>query len=199
MNRALVALCLAVALVLAVATPGIAFAHPGISQGHDLLDGYVHPFVGLDHLLAMLAVGLFAAQLGGRALWLIPTSFITVMTAAAITGMMGLAIPQIETGIALSVLVLGAVVAFAVHVPVALAVLITGFFAIFHGYAHGTEVPATGGGVAFVLGCVLASSLVNAIGMALGALTGGYAGGRQITQLAGSAGVVAGALLLVTG
>jgi urease accessory protein len=197
MYRARVALCVVVASALVVAAPGIALAHPGVGQAHDLVHGFVHPFMGLDHLLATLAVGVFAAQLGGRAVWLVPASFIAVMAAAAFAGTMGLAIPQVESGIALSVL--GAVVAFAVRVPVALAMLIAGFFAIFHGYAHGAEAPATTGGLWFVLGCVLASSLLSAIGIGLGVLIGRSAGGRQIAQLAGGAAAVVGAFLLVTG
>jgi len=199
MHRARVALCAVVASALVVAAPGIALAHPGVGQAHDLVHGFVHPFTGLDHLLATLAVGVFAAQLGGRAVWLVPASFIAVMAAAAFAGTMGLAIPQVESGIALSVLVLGAVVAFAVRVPVALAMLIAGFFAIFHGYAHGAEAPATTGGLWFVLGCVLASCLLSAIGIGLGVLIGRSAGGRQIAQLAGGAAAVVGAFLLVTG
>jgi urease accessory protein len=199
MHRAQAALGLAVASAFAVASPGVAFAHPGIGQAHDLVHGFVHPFTGLDHLLAMLAVGVFAAQLGGRAVWLVPATFIAVMAGAAVAGLAGLAIPQVETGIALSVLVLGAAVAFAVRVPVALAMLITGFFAIFHGYAHGAEAPATAGGLLFVLGCVLASSLLNALGIGLGVLIGRSTGGRQIAQLAGGTAAVVGAFLLVTG
>jgi urease accessory protein len=199
MHRAQVGLCLAVASALAVLAPGAAFAHPGVGQAHDLVSGFAHPFTGLDHILATLAVGVFAAQLGGRALWLVPGSFIAVMAAAAVAGMVGLAIPQVETGIALSVLVFGAAVAFAVRVPVTLAMAITGFFAIFHGYAHGAETPETAGGVLFVLGCLLASSLLSTIGIGLGLLIGHSAGGRQIAQLAGGAAAVVGAFLLVTG
>ena len=193
------ALAFLAAAALAVAAPTIAFAHPSIGQAHDLVHGFVHPLTGLDHVIAMLAVGVFAAQLGGRALWLVPATFIAVMAAAGIAGMIGVAVPYVETGIAVSVIVLGAVIAFAVRVPVAIAMAIVGLFAIFHGHVHGTETPESASGILFGLGFVAATAILHAIGIGFGVLIGRAPGGRQIAQLAGGAAVVVGAVFLVVG
>ena len=179
--------------------PSIASAHPGFGEIHDLAHGFAHPFTGLDHVIAMLAVGVFAAQLGGRALWLVPGTFVAVMAAAGMAGMLGITIPYVETGIAMSVLALGAAIAFAIRVPVAVAMALVGFFAIFHGHAHGTEMPASASGVLFGFGFVLATAALHAIGIGFGILIGRAAGGRQLAQLAGGAAVVVGAALLVIG
>ena len=187
------------AAATAVAAPTIAFAHPGVGQVHDLAHGFAHPLTGLDHVIAMLAVGVFAAQLGGRALWLVPAAFTTVMAATGIAGMLGVTIPYVETGIALSVVVLGAVIAFAVRVPVALAMAIVGLFAIFHGHEHGTEMPESASGILFGLGFVTATAILHAIGIRFGMLIGRAAGGREIAQLAGGAAVVVGVVFLVVG
>jgi urease accessory protein len=193
------ALTFLAAAAVAVAAPTIALAHPGIGHAHDLVHGFAHPLTGLDHVIAMLAVGVFAAQLGGRALWLVPATFIAVMAASGIAGMMGVTIPYVETGIALSVLVLGAVIAFAVRIPVAIAMAIVGLFAIFHGHVHGTEMPESASGVLFGLGFVAATAILHAIGIAFGVLIGRASGGRQIAQLAGGAAAAVGAALLVIG
>ncbi len=189
----------ALATVAAAAIPTVASAHPGFGEIHDLAHGFAHPFTGLDHMIATLAVGVFAAQLGGRALWLVPGTFVAVMAAAGVAGMLGVTIPYVETGIALSVLALGAAIAFAIRVPVAIAMALVGFFAIFHGHAHGTEMPASASGVLFGLGFVTATALLHTIGIGFGILIGRAAGGRQLTQLAGGAAVVIGAALLVIG
>ncbi len=192
-------ICSAALVAILVAAPTVVAAHPGIGDAHDLTHGFAHPFTGLDHLIAMLAVGVFAAQLGGRALWLVPGTFIAVMAAAGVTGIMGVAIPHVETGIALSVLVLGAAIAFAMRVPLLIAMALVAFFAIFHGHAHGTEMSTSASGLLFGLGFVAATAVLHAIGTAFGVLIGQAAGGRQIAQLAGGAAVVAGAVLLVIG
>jgi urease accessory protein len=200
MHRKVLPVCTTALAAAAVVTmPSIASAHPGFGEIHDLAHGFAHPFSGLDHLIAMLAVGVFAAQLGGRALWLVPGTFVTVMAAAGVAGMLGITIPYVETGIALSVLALGAAIAFAIRVPVAVAMALVGFFAIFHGHAHGTEMPAAASGVLFGIGFVLATAALHAIGIGFGILIGRAAGGRQLAQLAGGAAVVVGAALLVIG
>ena len=109
----------------------------------------------------MLAVGVFAAQLGGRALWLVPGTFVAVMAAAGVAGMLGVTVPYVETGIAFSLLALGAAIALAIRVPVAVAMALVGFFAIFHGHAHGTEMPASASGILFGLGFVLATAALT--------------------------------------
>ncbi|MFZ0840366.1 MAG: HupE/UreJ family protein, partial [Xanthobacteraceae bacterium] len=117
MHRRVLPVCTAALAITLAALPTLASAHPGFGEIHDLAHGFAHPFTGLDHVVAMLAVGVFAAQLGGRALWLVPGTFVAVMAAAGVAGMLGITIPYVETGIALSVLALGAAIAFAIRVP----------------------------------------------------------------------------------
>jgi urease accessory protein len=192
-------ICSAVLVAILVAAPTVAAAHPGTGGAHDLAHGFAHPLTGLDHLIAMLAVGVFAAQLGGRALWLVPGTFIAVMAAAGVAGVMGVTIPYVEAGIALSVLVLGAAIAFAVRVPLLVAMAVVGFFAIFHGHAHGTEMPTSASGLLYGLGFVGATAVLHAIGIAFGVLIGEATRSRQIVQLAGGAAAAVGAVLLVIG
>ena len=162
MRRAL----LAASLVL---VPTLAFAHAGpAGHTHDLVSGFAHPIGGLDHLLAMVAVGLFAAQLGGRALWLVPASFVATMAAAGFAGMAGVHVPLAEAGIVLSIVVLGAVVALRLAMPVAAAMALVAFFAIFHGYAHGLETPETASGLLYGLGFLAATALLHGLGIAIG-------------------------------
>ena len=192
MRRAL----LATAFVLA---PTLAFAHPGLpGHTHDLASGFVHPFSGLDHILAMVAVGLFAAQLGGRALWAVPASFVGMMAAAGVAGMSGVALPLIETGIALSVILLGGAVALRLALPVAAATALVGFFAIFHGYAHGLETPETASGLLYGLGFVAATAALHALGIGLGLALGRFEGafGRGLISMAGSAAALIGMVML---
>src|SRR5207244_3981661 len=136
-----------------VLVPTLAFAHAGpAGHTHDLVSGFAHPIGGLDHLLAMVAVGMLAAQLGGRALWLVPASFVAMMAAAGFAGMAGVHLPLAEAGIVLSIILLGAVVALRLTMPVAAAMALVAFFAIFHGYAHGLETPETASGLLYGLG-----------------------------------------------
>ena len=154
-------------LALAVmAFSGMAQAHPGHGGGD--LAGFVHPFTGLDHLLAMLAVGVWAAQLGGRARWLVPTSFIACMAVAASVGMSGIALPMVESGIATSVLLLGLLIAFSIKLPVALGASIVGLFAVFHGYAHGAEMPQLSTPWIYGIGFVLSTAALHGLGLLLG-------------------------------
>ena len=147
--------------LLLVAAP-LAQAHPG-HEGHDFTwdfsGGFAHPLSGWDHLLAMIAVGLWAAQLGGRARWLVPSAFVGVMALGAALGHAGLMFPGVEQGIAASVLVLGLLIATAVRLPVAAGMALVGLFAGFHGIAHGAEMPATAGGLSYGAGFILATAL----------------------------------------
>jgi len=157
---------LAASLVL---MPSLALAHPGLpGHSHDLASGLMHPIGGLDHVLAMVAVGLLAAQLGGRALWLVPASFVAAMAAAVIAGMSGIALPLTETGIALSVIVLGGAIALRLAMPVAAAMALVGFFAIFHGYAHGIEMPEMASGFLYGIGFVAATATLHGLGIGIG-------------------------------
>ena len=176
-----------VAMTLAIA-PTVVFAHTGVSDTHDFLHGFSHPIAGLDHVLAMVAVGVVAAQLGGRALWTVPASFVVTMAVAGVCGMTGLALPYTEVGIAVSLVVLGAVFAFNVRLPMAMMAALVALFAVFHGYAHGMEMPESLSGIAFGSGFILATSLLHGVGIGLGfgVKRIGVERGRPLTQTAGA-------------
>ena len=118
----------------------------------------------------MVAVGLWAAQLGGRALWLVPAAFVSLMTVGGALGMAGVPVPMVETGILLSVLLLGVLIAAAVRLPLAASMAVVGLFAIFHGHAHGSEIPVAASGLAYGLGFVLATAVLHGCGLGLGLL-----------------------------
>ncbi len=162
--------------------PTVAFAHPG-HDGASLASGFLHPLGGVDHIIAMVAVGLLAARLGGRAVWLVPASFVATMAVAGLAGMMGAGLPYVETGIALSVVVLAAVAVIGTAMPVAVAMGLVAFFAVFHGYAHGAEMPETMSGLAYGAGFVSATVLLHGVGVALGLIIGQF--GRSNLRPAG--------------
>jgi len=178
--------------------PSLAFAHPGIGEAVGFDHGFAHPLSGLDHILAMATVGMFAYQLGGRALWLVPAAFVAVMAVGGALGMAGVALPFVELGIALSVVVLGAVVAFGIKTPVAVAMGLVGLFAIFHGHAHGTEMPAAAAGLAYGVGFITATALLHLVGVGLGMLIGriGERHSPAVLRTAGGLVSVAGLALL---
>jgi urease accessory protein len=157
-----------VAALGAILLPTAAWAHPGHDATIGFAAGFVHPVTGLDHVLAMIAVGLFAANLGGRALWMVPLSFVSVMALGGALGVAGIAVPFVEAGIAISVIVLGLAVAFRWKAPVAGAMALVGLFAIFHGHAHGAEMPANAAGLEYGLGFILATALLHGAGITLG-------------------------------
>ena len=199
MNRIALRLAAAsLALAVSVGLPTIASAHPGHEATPGFIHGFLHPLGGLDHILAMVAVGLFAARLGGRALWLVPASFVATMAAAGVAGMAGLALPYVEAGIALSLLVLGAAIAFEITMPVAAAMGLVALFAVFHGHAHGAEMPETMSGLAYGAGFLAATAALHAVGIGLGLLIGrtGEMFGRRMLQVGGGAAALAGAALL---
>lgn len=148
--------------------PALAQAHPGAHHVTGFTSGLAHPMTGLDHLLAMVAVGLWAVQLGGRATWLVPSAFAGVMTLGAFAGMSGLVLPGVEQGIMLSVLVLGVLVAAAVRLPMVAGAALVSVFALFHGMAHGMEMPENAGGFSYVAGFLAATIALHLAGMALG-------------------------------
>jgi len=158
-SHALFALC-AYATLLPVAE-----AHTLGAHGAGLMAGLTHPLVGLDHLLAMIAVGIWAGQLGGRAVWLIPLTFVSVMAAAATLASFGLLLPLMEPAIACSVLVLGLLIAGSVRLPTSVGALLVGLFAVFHGYAHGLELPQAASPILYGAGFVLATSLLHGLGI----------------------------------
>lgn len=161
-------------LVAATAVlPTAALAHPGHGEASGFLYGLAHPVGGLDHVLAMVMVGVLAWQLGGWALWQVPLAFVGVMAVGGALGFAGIEVPAVEIGIALSIVVLGAVVALGARAPLAALLAVVGFFAIFHGYAHGAEMPESAGGHAYGVGFLIATAGLHLSGLALG-----YALGR---------------------
>jgi urease accessory protein len=183
-------------LSLAVTSlPTAAFAHSVAGGADGFAHGFMHPISGLDHVLAMVAVGLLAARLGGKALWLVPLSFITMMILGGIAGASGLGLPLVEQGIAGSILVLGFVIALGRQLPIALAMALVGFFGIFHGHAHGTEMPVDAQGVLYGAGFVVATALLHAAGLALGLGTDRLAGcwSAKASRVAGGIMAAAGA------
>jgi urease accessory protein len=152
--------------LLVLATPALAHAQRGQAAG--FLTGMLHPISGLDHVLAMIAVGVWGAQLGKPAIWVLPVTFPLVMALGGFLGLAGVPLPGVEIGIALSALFLGLAVAFGWRPPLAMAGLIVGFFAIFHGYAHGTELPPGQSGLTYSLGFVVATGCLHACGISIG-------------------------------
>ncbi len=145
-------------------------AHTMGAEGAGFITGLAHPFSGLDHLLAMIAVGIWAAQLGGSAVWRLPLSFIAMMAAAAAISASGFSFPALEPLIAGSVMLLGLMVVFAIRLPVNLSILLVGLFAVFHGYAHGLEIPQAGSALLYGSGFVLATALLHLAGIGLGGI-----------------------------
>jgi len=184
----------AAAAVLFWAPP--ALAHQERGQAAGLLAGLKHPVSGLDHVLAMIAVGLWGAQLGAPAIWVLPVAFPMVMAFGGALGLLGIAIPGIETGIALSAIVLGAMILFEAKPPLWVAALIVGFFAIFHGHAHGTELPAGANGMLYSIGFVVATGCLHGVGIGIGTIHS-WKPGRVLLRLGGAAVAIAGVFFLV--
>jgi urease accessory protein len=175
--------------VIAVASAGLgtpAFAHGDSSLSGGFLSGFAHPFSGFDHLLAMVAVGLWGAFLGRPLIVLLPVIFPTVMAFGGALGMAGVIALPVELGIGLSVLMLGAAVALAWRAPVWLACAAVGLFAVFHGYAHGTELPSMADPIAFSLGFVVATGMLHVAGIAIGLLSTRPGGKMGVRALGGT-------------
>jgi urease accessory protein len=177
-----------------------ALAHSGGAATSGLAAGLAHPMAGLDHVLAMLAVGMLGAVLGGRAVVAIPASFLAAMMAGGALGLVGIALPFVEAGILLSVVALGAAVALARPGAASLACVLTAGFALFHGHAHGTEAPVVASGVSYVLGFAAATALMHAAGIlaAIGARRVlGTPSGHLAVRAAGGLTALAGVVLFV--
>jgi urease accessory protein len=179
--------------------PTAALAHSGVGHVHGFAQGFLHPLGGVDHVLAMVTVGVFAWQLSGRALWLVPATFVLAMAAGGALGIAGVELPLVEFGIAASVVVLGAIVAFKIKAPLAVAMGLVGAFAVFHGHAHGTEMPPDALGAAYAAGFLLATALLHAGGIALGFGIGriGDIQGRLVYRVGGGLVALAGVAILV--
>lgn len=176
---------------------GVAQAHtPGLPH-MDFATGLGHPVSGLDHVLAMVAVGLWAAQLGGRALWRVPLTFVLTMAAGGTLGFLGIQLPLVEFGIAGSVLILGVLVALASRLPLVASMALVGVFALFHGYAHGAEMAAEASALWYSLGFMLATAALHGagIGIALAARQGMPA---RLVRVGGATIAASGMVLLLT-
>jgi urease accessory protein len=155
-----------------IAMTGDVLAHAGPPHVHSMAEGFAHPFTGFDHLLAMLAVGLWAGLNGGRALWAWPAAFVTLMLAGAGLGLAHVSVPLVETGILASVVLLGVAVAAAVRAPAAVGAVVIGAFAVLHGYAHGAELPAGASATGYMAGFALATALLHSIGLTASVMAG---------------------------
>lgn len=175
---------LQLAAVLLLCTPA-ALAHPLKGEATGFITGFKHPISGFDHVLAMVAVGLWGAQLGSPAVWMLPVAFPMVMAVGGMLGLMGVPIPGIEFGIALSAILLGAAVLFEVRPPLGIAAALVGFFAIFHGHAHGAELPPGQNAMLYSIGFVMATGCLHAVGIAIGAVHR-WPWGQKFLRVAGA-------------
>jgi urease accessory protein len=148
--------------------PGLASAHIVLGTSHGLSDGLLHPLTGWDHLLAMFAVGVWAAQYRGRAIWQIPLAFVSVMILGGVLGVTGVYMPGVELAIGISVLALGGLIATRTSFAPSIAMAVVGAFALFHGYAHGHEMPASASALPFSIGFVISTMTLHALGIAAG-------------------------------
>jgi urease accessory protein len=170
------------------------YAHTG-GTGGGFVSGFSHPIGGLDHVIAMVAVGLWGAQLGKPSLWLLPIAFPLLMACGAALGLIGYPLPFVEIGIAISAMVLGLMVLIEARPPVTVSILIVAFFAIFHGHAHGTELPEGQSGLLYSIGFVVATGLLHAIGVGIGAIHH-WKAGRLILRTAGGMVLIGGLFFL---
>ncbi|PJI45634.1 MAG: urease accessory protein [Rhizobium sp.] len=177
------------AALLMLAAPGAAEAHILQGEAGGFLHGFEHPLSGLDHLLAMFCVGLWGAQMGGRAVWSLPIAFPLIMVVGGMMGIAGVPLPAVESGIALSIIVLGAAIALVWRPPEWLAVLVIGVFAIFHGYAHGAELPTAADPADYAIGFVVATGLIHLAGIAVGLAFQRLRGGELSRALGGLIGL----------
>jgi urease accessory protein len=192
--RGLHTVALAAIVLLVSAAPALAHEQQGQAAG--LLSGLLHPVSGLDHVLAMIAVGVWGAQLGAPAVWLLPVTFPMVMAAGGFLGLVGIPLPGIEVGIALSAVLLGLMVAREARPSLVVAALLVGFFAVFHGHAHGTELPAGQSGLAYSIGFVIATGGLHGAGILLG-IAHDWPLGRVLLRVAGAGVALAGGLFLL--
>ena len=158
------------ALMVCLSWPTPVQAHIQQGQAIGFVTGLEHPWSGLDHVLAMIAVGIWGAQLGNPALWLLPVTFPMVMSLGAMMGLLGIPLPGIEIGIAVSAILLGAMVLGEVKPKLYIAAVMVGFFAVFHGHAHGTELPPGQSGLLYSMGFVIATGVLHGIGILMGTI-----------------------------
>jgi len=172
-------------VILIALCPATAFAHVQQGEAAGFLTGFLHPISGLDHVLAMVAVGLWGAQLGTPAIWMLPVAFPMVMAMGGMLGLMGVPVPGIEYGIAASAILLGAAVLFEVRASLVVTALLVGVFAIFHGHAHGTELPPGQSALLYSMGFVIATGCLHAVGIGIGAVHR-WTWGEKLLRAAGA-------------
>ena len=182
-------------ILLIVLCAQTAFAHAQKGEAVGFLTGFRHPISGLDHVLAMVAVGLWGAQLGAPAIWLLPVAFPMVMAMGGMLGLIGVPLPGIEYGIALSAILLGAAVMFEIRPPLWVAATLVGIFAICHGHAHGTELPAGQSALLYSLGFVIATGCLHAVGIAIGTIHR-WIWGQRALRAAGAGVAMAGVFFM---
>jgi len=177
--------------------PSTVYAHEGGNMPlGGFLSGLVHPVLGYDHLLAMLSVGILSAQIGGRAIWTVPATFVSVMALGGVLGLIDIGISITEIGIALSLVILGSIIASERRLPMVLAMIGVGFFAIFHGYAHGTEMPQTAEPVTYAFGFLTGTALIHIAGVLVGDISKKYRRGPQVLQVGGGIIAIVGLLFV---
>lgn len=189
---------LAVAFVLA---PVAALAHTGAGDTHGVVHGFMHPVTGLDHVLAMVAVGILAALLGGQAIWCVPASFVALAAVGGLLGVQGVPVPFVEFGISASVVLLGLAIALQARLPLGWTVGLVGLFGLYHGYAHGAEMPADASGFAYGAGFLAATAMLHiaGIGLGLGIAHMARRSATRFAQAGGAAIALAGVVLLARG
>ena len=184
-------------LLLLLLLPGLALAHEGASLPYgSFLSGLTHPVLGADHFLAMVSVGIVSAQIGGRAIWTVPATFVFVMGFGGLLGLFDVGLTAIESGIAVSVLVLGLAIAADRRLPIALAMTAVAFFAIFHGYAHGAEMPTVANPVTYALGFMTGTATLHVTGVVIGDISQHYAAGKVLLRIGGATIAALGAYFL---
>jgi urease accessory protein len=177
--------------VVAALAPSLVFAHEGASLPYgSFIGGLSHPVLGVDHFLAMVSVGIVSAQIGGRAIWTVPATFVGVMAFGGLLGYLDIGLTAIEAGIAISVLALGVAIAADRKLPIAVAMTAVGFFAIFHGYAHGAEMPTVANSVTYAAGFLTGTAALHLLGVLIGDIARRNVHGNSVLRLAG--GVIAG-------
>jgi len=184
--------------IVAALAPSLVFAHDGASLPYgSFIGGLAHPVLGVDHFLAMVSVGILSAQIGGRAIWTVPATFVGVMAFGGLLGYIDIGLTAIEAGIAISVLTLGIAIAADRKLPISLAMTAVGFFAIFHGYAHGAEMPTVANSVTYAAGFLTGTAALHLLGVLIGDIARRNAHGNSVLRLAGGAIAGTGAFFLI--
>jgi len=183
---------------IALLLPAAASAHEGSSLPYgSFVAGLAHPVLGIDHFLAMVSVGIVSAQIGGRAIWTVPATFVGVMALGGLLGWLDVGLTSVEFGIAFSVLALGTAIAADRRLPVLVAMGAVAIFATFHGYAHGAEMPTVANPLRYALGFMTGTALLHVAGVLIGDISQHYARGKVLLRIAGAAIAGAGTWFLV--